>query len=1099
MKNLLYIFLLSMLCLPLTLSAQWQDLGSGIASPGIGAGPNWDRYHVIGLQLISSDTLIAIANDNLVDPTTGIRVLLKTYNGGDSWLADTISSDTNFSTNHLCHRGMDNIWVALNSSGLTSSLGAKIYHSADSGATWTEQFGAFNGNNYNISLLHFFNDTVGMAVGNYRPLSTTDSMGIFRTTNGGTTWTEVANSQIPTREPNEFNIPGSGNNGFDTRGDTLWFATWVPGRVWRTTDQGASWTADTTGVPYLNSVQFSDPLHGIAVAGFVPGLTQTDMGRGARTSDGGKTWIPFQTPFWAGYAEYIPGSDSSYLLSYRYLQEGRLAITHNSGKNWEEFHYSYPLPAHSMVLTSATDGYIGSNISSRPDLGGIYRWRGDFNTPVTNCFDCNHIITEFPYLESFEGITPNDWCQKTNEDMDWTLNYEGTQFGGSGPDSAQDGDYYIFTPGWPYRYPNKRANIATPCFALDSSCIGGATLTFYYHMYGPGIDHLVVFPSTDGGKIWQTGIWSRSSNQGNSWRKVTLDISAYLGDTVRFLFRAQNDGASCHFGLDNVQVHITPKMQLAATITDPLCAGDSSGQISVNMSTGTAPYQYQWTNGDTVANPTALTAGTYGVTIQDANGCEIRDSVSVGSPPAISFSPSIVAVTCNGFNNGRATVTARGGTGTLQYNWSTGDTVNQLTNLSPGNYTLIITDQNGCTKTDSFLITEPLPLLANPLIQDVSCKGDSNGSITLMPSGGNPPYSVTWAGGVTGFSLTNLAPGRQNYILTDRKNCFQGGGENVSEPDSLLADFTAEDVQCFGQQDGMLKANPQGGTQPYSYLWSNGDTTDSISMLDVGTYSLQIKDANGCSWEDSTSLSQPDSLTGSISAYHLRCFGGDDGALRALVIGGNGGYTYQWSSGGSTDSLSGLSAGAYSVRVTDDKGCFWEDSTTLTQPPALIADFDSTDETSAGAMDATIDLTVNGGTPPYSFLWSNGKTTQNLDSLATNRFYTVTISDANGCILQDSVLLGEITGLAEMLEKISFRLYPNPARDKLFISYDAHQSGGVQISIVDLSGKVLMSKQIPGQLGTTTLEISIAGLPKGMYFLMMQGEKTEAQVKWIKQ
>ena len=224
-------------------------------------------------------------------------------------------------------------------------------------------------------------------------------------------------------------------------------------------------------------------------------------------------------------------------------------------------------------------------------------------------------------------------------------------------------------------------------------------------------------------------------------------------------------------------------------------------------------------------------------------------------------------------------------------------------------------------------------------------------------------------------------------------------------------------VSCFGGNDGAIAAvSVSGGTPPYSYLWNTGDITPGLNNLSTGVYQVTVTDANGC--PDTTSMlfiTQPlDSLFVSAgSVTHVSCFGGNDGALTLAILGGTPPYSYLWNTGNSTSSLSNLTAGTYQVTLTDDAGCTQSSTVNITQPAAaLAAIFGATDISCHGASDGSIDVTVSGGTSPYSYLWNTGDMTPTLSNLMAGA-YQVTVTDASGCVVISNQLV--VTEPAELI------------------------------------------------------------------------------------
>ncbi len=436
------------------------------------------------------------------------------------------------------------------------------------------------------------------------------------------------------------------------------------------------------------------------------------------------------------------------------------------------------------------------------------------------------------------------------------------------------------------------------------------------------------------------------------------------------------------------------------------CNGGGNGSINLTVTGGTTPYTYNWSNGATTQDITGLYAGTYGVSVTDANGCTASATGTV-SQPAGALATSISAsqnVLCFGGTNGSVTLSATGGTSPYTYAWSNGAITQNLSNLSAGNYSVTVTDANGCLSQSSVVISQPSGALNATVSasQNVLCHNQATGSIDVTVTGGTAPFTYVWSNGATTQDLSNIGAGTYSVTVTDANECLYNlSGVVISQPTAALAlsnSITA--VNCYAGSTGAINLTVTGGTTPYTYNWSNGATTEDISNVTAGAYSVTVTDANGCTaGTTSMQITQPSaSLSSSVSATAVGCFGNSTGAVTLTVAGGTAPYSYNWSNGATTQNITGISAGTYSVTVTDANGCTSsQNSITITQPAAALAMTNVV--THAGCFDnstGAIDVTVTGGTMPYSYNWSNGATSQDLTNIMAGT-YSVTVTDANGC------------------------------------------------------------------------------------------------------
>ncbi|HYD21862.1 MAG TPA: gliding motility-associated C-terminal domain-containing protein [Flavipsychrobacter sp.] len=456
----------------------------------------------------------------------------------------------------------------------------------------------------------------------------------------------------------------------------------------------------------------------------------------------------------------------------------------------------------------------------------------------------------------------------------------------------------------------------------------------------------------------------------------------------------------------------TPAFTLSMLVVNPNCYGQSTGSATVTLTGGTQPFTYLWNNGQTTQTATNLAAGTYSVTVTDGNGCTGTASVTINQPPLLTASiASSINNNCFGLNMATATVSATGGTPGYTYLWSTGQTSATASGLSAGTHTVTVTDTKGCTTTATVTITQP-PLLnlTTTSINNTSC-AQSNGSATVSASGGTPGYTYSWSPyGGTGTSASNLGAGLFIVTVTDTKGCTDTVHITISTSTALTVFFSASaNVGCYGQSTGSATAMVTGGNGPYTYNWNNGGNTASINNVPAGIYSVTVTDQNGCAGIGSINITQPPQLVATASGNNINCAGQSTGSATVSVSGGTPGYTYLWSNGATTSSISGLVAGSYSVTVTDTKGCTDTAQVTITQNSPLIVAINSASAT-CSQNNGWATATVTGGVPPYTYSWSNGQITQTSSNLGAGTF-TVNVTDANGCTGAAAVVITQSASL----------------------------------------------------------------------------------------
>ena len=460
------------------------------------------------------------------------------------------------------------------------------------------------------------------------------------------------------------------------------------------------------------------------------------------------------------------------------------------------------------------------------------------------------------------------------------------------------------------------------------------------------------------------------------------------------------------------------------TSTNVTCFNFSDGAIDLTVSGGTSPYDYMWTNGANSEDLGSLSEGNYSVTITDNNGCVLLDSLTITQPTEITQQNGFSDVGCFGESTANITYDISGGTPPYNYLWNNGITTNNNNNLSAGTYSVISTDNNGCTIKDTVIISQPsAPISITGNTIEVSCINGGDGSIDILVNGGTLPYSYNWFDGnsviINNNSnlLNNLSVGPYNINLVDSNNCQLDTVFFVNEPSSPLElSLISTDVNCFGEASGSISSNILGGTPPYSYDWSNSSSTPNISLLVAGNYSLTVYDDNNCRISDSIMINEPSlPLTAVSSSSDVNCQGGADGSANIIPYGGTPGYTFSWSNGMQSEEIKELSAGSYTVIITDLNGCIFNDSIVINEPSSYVQ-FDNIimDSVSCfGYNDGSISIRASQGTTPYTVYFGdsifnlyNSANDYSASNLAAGNVH-INIIDNNGCDLDTNITVLE--------------------------------------------------------------------------------------------
>jgi len=423
---------------------------------------------------------------------------------------------------------------------------------------------------------------------------------------------------------------------------------------------------------------------------------------------------------------------------------------------------------------------------------------------------------------------------------------------------------------------------------------------------------------------------------------------------------------------------------------------DANSCIEEASAGGTPPYSYQWSNGSTSSNITNVYTGYYTVIVTDANGCITQELVGVtndcDSEPepfcSIDISVSSTQESCDG-NDGSISITVSDGTPPYTYEWSNGSTSQSLSNVSSGDYSVTVTDANACVQVASASVESKCDPCSNQAyLVEVSayCKS-TFGGISLEPYFGDEPYTYQWSNGSTSSLLNDVPPGNYSVTITDANGCATDISASINCETCMYASML---IYNCGEE---LSADAQSMAPPYTYLWSNGRCKTEIFI------NQDYCNESSCKLNISTTSETPESCAG------------NDGSILLTVTDGTSPYTYKWSNGSISQNLNNLPAGVYSVLVTDASGCSAEASAVVEnncEPPFCTLTVSTfTIEESCTGNDGKIELTIYSGTSPYTYLWSNDSTSQNLDSLSAGE-YSVIVTDADGCGAEASVIVDKV-------------------------------------------------------------------------------------------
>ncbi|MGB0863533.1 MAG: gliding motility-associated C-terminal domain-containing protein [Saprospiraceae bacterium] len=572
--------------------------------------------------------------------------------------------------------------------------------------------------------------------------------------------------------------------------------------------------------------------------------------------------------------------------------------------------------------------------------------------------------------------------------------------------------------------PNNTNTFLMDMAACPFPCTGvvNATMNITTNYNGANIschnaDDGAITVAVNGGTAPLTYAWSHDNALNNN-TATNLDTGLYTVTVTDF--------NGC---MDTQSISLTQPDLIVVDLdsTGVLCNGDMNSSVYIgSIAGGTGAYTYAWSGGTPVATGDTITgvgAGTYTVTITDANSCQTIETLILTEPTALTTAIVDTASTdCNLSANGTGTVVPNGGSTTFDdynYTWSHDATLNDsvATNLMAGTYYVTVSDDNGCTSLDSVIIVELKTIQLTLDSTDVGCNGDATGTVTVTPItiGGtaNTPYTFVWShdATVTTDVANNLPAGTYIVTVTDALGCSAIDSIVVNEPGPIvITQASVTDVNCAGDLTGSAMVSVTGGAQPYSYAWSNNPSTfASITNAAAGTYTVTVTDATNCSNTLDLTINTLSNITlTQVDTTSLVCAGDMNGGFIVTYTGGVMPYTYAWSTNPTTDTLNaitGLGAGIYYVTVTDNIGCSQIDTLSLDAPLAMSGTMSSDNLTCATDQSGEVSIQVAGGTMPYTYAWSsNSVNNDTLTNLGAGQYF-VTVTDANGCSYMDSATI----------------------------------------------------------------------------------------------
>jgi len=531
--------------------------------------------------------------------------------------------------------------------------------------------------------------------------------------------------------------------------------------------------------------------------------------------------------------------------------------------------------------------------------------------------------------------------------------------------------------------------------------------------------------------------------------------------------------------ISSVTVAASNGVTLTHAATATTC-GLNNGTASVSITNPVNP-TYSWSGGlGTTASISGVASGTYTVTV-NSNGCSATASVSVAASTGVTLTPASTASTC-GQSNGTASVTVSNPVSPT-YNWSGGlGTTSSISGLGAGTYTVTV-DNNGCSATASVSVSASSGPSLSTTSAATSC-GQNNGTATVSVTNPvNPTYS--WSGGAgSTATVTGLAAG--TYTVTVNSNgCSATASVSVGASSGPSVTSNSIDAVCasLNGSASVTVANPSNPT----YVWSGGlGTTSSISGVAAGTYTVTVTNGGSCSAVVSVTVGQSSgTLAVSPNPSSEPCYGDALGTAAVNVTGGTPNYSYNWSTSQSSSSVTGLTAGIYTVTVSDASGCTTTASVRVSQPNPLGTAITVTQPGGGATTGSAVIDSVTGGTKPFTIVWSSGQLGDSSGALVPGT-YTVTVTDSDRCKAVDTVVIKYGTGVTNVNGGINFSIYPNPANTSVTVDLQ-NTYDNATISLRDIIGQTLMSRE----LTVSSVTLDLGAYASGVYFIeVAQGGKT---------
>ena len=453
-----------------------------------------------------------------------------------------------------------------------------------------------------------------------------------------------------------------------------------------------------------------------------------------------------------------------------------------------------------------------------------------------------------------------------------------------------------------------------------------------------------------------------------------------------------------------------------------------------------------------------------------------NETVFCGDNSVVSSS-TILDISCNGFSDGAITTNVLGTNLVYNYHWSNGSISPGVAGLQHGFYQVNVTDGLGCMESLEYLFGDPYEITFGAIVPP-TCPGGSDGNATLSSSGCPCMFSMCtflWENGGTTKPNESLVAGWNSVIITHTDGCVVEDSVLVPEPLVVVDSVSIENVRCFQEENGMLSLVMDSTFIPHNIIWSNGETDSFIDSLAAGTYQVWVEDVRGCLDSIQIDLSQPESLILQTQHSSFVCSEASDGYISFSASGGTEPYNFNENGVLLMDSLiQNLSAGMYTIEVLDSSTCSAEVQLEIIELEPITVSFETVPASGEGTLDGIAVVTPGGGLPPFTYNWSSLHT----DSVAVylnSDWYSVTITDSEGCTYSDSVYVGILN--LELLQDSNFKAYPNPTNGGVYLNLVCDK-----IDVYSHDGKLVLTRNYSDY-------IDLSSLVNGLYYLSLRNKQ----------